>query len=117
MKDPSFEQRKHRRYAATDVAVAATKTKMGHIINISKGGMTIDYISDELFSDENKVTILCGRKNLYIKDLPIKIVRKSNRPFAPMGTFRIQTIGVKFNFSNTAQRDQVKQYLSRLSEN
>ncbi len=116
MEGASSDQRKHKRYAATDDAIAVTNTKIGQILNISEGGMAIDYISDEPFTDDNKITILCRRRKLYIKDLAIKIVRKSNMSFGLMGTFRIQTIGVKFNFSDIAQRDQVKEYLSRLPE-
>ncbi len=115
MDSASPDRREHKRYAVPDDAVSMCNGKVGRIINISDGGMAVNFILDEPFSEESEATILCRTNNLYIKDSAIEIVRKSDRPFASMGTFRIQTIGVKFNFSNIAQRDQIKEYVSRLS--
>ena len=109
-----MEHRKHKRYAVTDDAIAATSTKIGRIINISEGGMAVNWICDEPLSGDNKVTILCRTEDLFIKDLPIRMIRNDNK-FMPVSTFQIQSMGVKFNFSNTDQHNQVKQYISRLA--
>ena len=98
----------------TDDAIATSNTKVGRIINISEGGMAVNYISEGSFSEENKATILCKTKSLFIKDLPIRLVHKNDKPLSPMSTFKIQTVGIKFNYSNAAQHDQIKEYISGL---
>jgi len=116
LKNASLDHRKHKRYAVTDDAIAASNRKIGRIINISEGGMAVNWISVEPFLCDNKVTILCRTENLFIKDLLIRMVRNNNKPFGFMSTFQIRSMGVEFNYSNTEQHNQVKQYISRLAE-
>ena len=82
-----------------------------------EGGMAVNWISVEPLSGENKVTILFRTENLFIKNLPIRMVRNNNKPFGFTSTFQIRSMGVEFNYSNTDQHNQVKQYISRLAEN
>ena len=115
MENAFSDRRKHKRHAVSDDAIAACNTKIGRIINISEGGMAANFFTDEPFSEEDKATILCRTKNLLIENMPIRLVRKNDKPFSPMSGFQIQPVGVKFNYSNTAQQDQIKEYISGLS--
>jgi hypothetical protein len=115
LENASSDRRKHKRYTVPDDAISVCNTKIGRVLNISEGGMAVNFITAEPFSEGNMVTIICGTKSLLIQNLPIRLVRKNDKPFSFMSTFQIQTVGIKFNYSNTAQHDQIKQYISGLS--
>ncbi len=115
MENASPDRRKHKRYAASNDAIAICDMKNGRIINISEGGMAVNFIFDKPFSEETKVTILSRTKNILIEDIPVRFVRKKDKPHSFTGGFQVQTIGVRFNCLNGAQQDQVNAYVSRLS--
>ncbi len=114
MENTISDQREHKRHTAPEGAIAACHKIVCRIIDISEGGMALHCISKEPFSEEEKPMILCRTKGLFIKDLPIKLVRKTIQSPMPSSTFQMQTVGVSFNYKNTAQRDQIKAYISEL---
>ncbi len=115
MDNSSLYKRKHKRYMVTDDAIAVIKKKVGRITDISEGGMAVNYINDEPFSEEDKATILNRTKSLLINGLPIRLVRENDKPFLPMSGLQIQTVGVKFYNTNANQQEQIKRYVSMLS--
>ncbi len=115
MENASSDRREHKRYAVADDAICMFNEKVGRIINISEGGMAVNFLLDEPFSEENAVTILCRSKDLFINNIPAKLVHEKDRQRLSMGKFDAQTVGVKFKHLRGAQNDQIKEYVSRLS--
>jgi hypothetical protein len=66
------EQRKYKRYAQPDDAVAVFNTNIGRVINISEGGMEVNWLGDTSFPDDGTVTILSNSKDIVINDLPVR---------------------------------------------
>ena len=109
------DQRKHKRYAATDKAIAICNTKVGRIIDISRGGMAVIFTSNDSFSGEDRTTIFSKYKNLLIEEIPMIFVREIDTQSTPTSPFQIRTVGIQFNYSNSEQQDQIKQYLTGLT--
>ncbi len=115
MENSISDQRKHKRYAAPDGAVAACNKTVCRITDISEGGMALNCIGNEPFSGEDNPTILCRKKGFFIGDLPIRLVRKTSEALIPLSAFRIETVGVIFDYKNAAQRNQIRAYIAGLS--
>ncbi len=115
MENSISDQREHKRYAAPDGAIAACHNTVCRITDISEGGMALNCIGKEPFSEEEKPTILCRTKGFFIEDLPIRLVRKTNEALMPSSTFQIETVGVRFDYKSAAQRNQIRAYISGLS--
>ncbi len=77
--------------------------------------MAVNFIFDEPFSEESRITILCRTENLFIKDIPVRLVHKKDRIRLFTGPFQLQTVGVMFNYLDGAQQEQIKAYIVRLS--
>ncbi len=115
MENASPDRRKHKRQAVPNDAIAVCNEKVCRILNISEGGMAVNCINEKPFSEEEKATILCGTKNLFIKDLPVGLVQTTSQPPSTISPIQVQTVRVKFNYLNGAHNDQIKQYIFRLS--
>ncbi len=115
MESASPDRRKHKRYTVPDDAISTCNRKVGRIINISEGGMAVNFIFDEPFSEENNVSILSRTDNLFIKDIPVKLVHKMDGQHSFTGTFQLQTVGARFNYLDGAQQEQIKEYIFQLS--
>ncbi len=109
------DRRKLKRYTASYDAISTCNRKVGRIINISEGGMAVNFIFDKPFSEETKVTILSRTKNILIEDIPVKLVHKIGRQRSFTSTFQLQTVGIRFNYLNGAQQEQIKEYIFQLS--
>ncbi len=117
METTFVEQRKHKRYAPPDDAVAVCNTKIGRIINISEGGMAVNWIGDTSFSGDGMVTFLSSSKDVLINDLPVRFLSVRNEQASSMNAIKVQCIGVSFNYADTAQHDHVKEYIDGLAGN
>ncbi len=112
MENAFSERRRHERFLATDDAIAVYNKKIGRIVDISEGGMAVNFIShDEPFSEEGKAIVLCRAKELLIENLQLKVVRKNETPFSQRSRFQIRTVGVEFTYPYAGQRDLIHQYI------
>jgi hypothetical protein len=107
------EQRKYKRYAQPDDAVVVCHTKIGRVINISEGGMAVNWLGDTSFRDDATVTILSNSKDLLINDLPVRFLSARNETSSNRAIKRQRT-GISFNFANPKQHRQIKEYIAGL---
>ena len=107
------EQRKYKRYAQPDDAVAVCNTKIGRVISISEGGMAVNWLGDTSFPDEGTVTILSNSKDILINDLPVRFLSARNEQSSNKAIKMKRTV-VSFNFANTKQHRQIKEYIAGL---
>ena len=98
-KNDLVERRKHKRFKAKEGAFAAltSDNKMGQINDISRSGLTFQYIGhDESSSGSTEVEIFSAVADFYLKKVPVKSVMDiqvdGNIPFSsvPMKQLRIQ---------------------------
>jgi c-di-GMP-binding flagellar brake protein YcgR len=108
------EHRKYKRYAQPDDAVAVCNTKIGRVINISEGGMAVNWLGDTSFPDDGIVTILSNSKDILINDLPARFISARNEQSSNRAIKMTRT-GVSFNFANTKQHRQIKEYIAGLA--
>ncbi len=77
----TLEKRGLKRFKAqkdTYAALVNDSTKVGKIINISKGGLAFSYIGeDEQITDWHKVNIFLNGNRFYLKELPFKAISDS----------------------------------------
>jgi hypothetical protein len=110
------EQRKYKRYTQPDDAVAVCNTKIGRVINISEGGMAVNWLGDTSFPDTGTVTILSNSKALFINDLPARFLSARNEQSSNRA-IKMKRTGVSFNFANPKQHRQIKEYIAGLASN
>jgi hypothetical protein len=108
------EQRKYKRYAQPDDAVVVCHTKIGRVINISEGGMVVNWLGDTSFPDDGIVTILSNSKDIFINDLPVRFLSVRNEPSLNRA-IKMQRTGISFNFANPKQHRQIKDYIAGLA--
>jgi hypothetical protein len=108
------EQRKYKRYAQPDDAVVVCHTKIGRIINISEGGMAVNWLGDTSFPDDATVTILSNSKDILINDLPVRFLSARKEPSSNRA-IKMKRTGISFNLANPKQHRQIKDYIAGLA--
>ncbi len=111
------EQRKHQRYNATDDTPAFADGSRCRIVDISKGGMAVRWVDNMSLPGDGMVTFLCSSKDVSINDLPVRFLSLRNELTSSMSNFKIQSTGIRFNYADTAQQNQVKEYITELAAN
>jgi len=107
-------KRRHERTAVTDDTVVACDSKIGRMTDISQGGMGVNFILDKPFNGDSVVTLISRSNNLHIKDLPVRLIHKTEVPFTRIGRYQAHPVGLKFEFADAEQKAQVREYISAL---
>lgn len=117
MDDLFAEKRACKRYNVTDFVVAVFSNRLGRVVNISKNGLAIQLANPDFESlpDECKTSLLSRSKGFLIKDVPLKLVRREVLPSTPIHKSKLQTIGVRFNTSDSIQLSKIKECILGLS--
>ncbi len=116
MEQAFVDRRKHERYVVKDDAIALFNKKIGRIVNISEGGMAVNFLShDKPFSERGATTIFCRMKALLIEDLQMKVVRTTHKPFSPNSRVKIRTIGVEFDYSMESEHEKIMRYITGMA--
>ena len=72
------ERRRHKRYKVLDVTAVVGARRVGHILDMSLGGLAFSYIEyKDLSSEEMELGIVFGKNGKYLDKLPAKIVSDS----------------------------------------
>ncbi len=114
MENTFLDKRKHRRISVPDDTVVACNSEIGRMTDISQGGMGVNFILDEPFKGSRMVTLISRTNNLHIKNLPICVVHKTEVQFTRVNWYKVQSVGLKFDFANVEQKAQVRKYISTL---
>ncbi len=129
-KTPGRERRRDQRFAVKERAIAVLQvgsrfTKLGRIVDVSRGGLAFDYVPMDVVAPETMVhedevgpvvlSILSEEGVMAMRDVFIQTV--SDRPlisqmpaFASVATRRC---GVRFRDLSMAQRSQLDEFLIR----
>jgi c-di-GMP-binding flagellar brake protein YcgR len=110
------EQREYRRYAQPDDAVVVCNRQIGRAINISEGGMAVNWLGDSSFPGDGTVTILSNSKERLINDLPVRFLSARNE-HSSNRAIKVKRTGVSFNFANPKQQREIKEYIDELATN
>jgi len=101
-----------KRFKPPDDAVAYLNSLIGRILSISESGMDLNCIGDEKITENEMATILCITKGIFIKNLPVKIMRRGTKPMDRL--FETRILEVEFQYSDSLQQRQVKDFLACL---
>ncbi len=116
MENIFLNRRKHKRISVPDDTVVACNSEIGRMTNISQGGMGVNFILDKPFNGGSVVTLISRSNNLHIKELPVCVIHKTEVPFTRMSWYKVQPVGLKFDFANAEQKAKVRKYISTLSK-
>jgi hypothetical protein len=112
--DNSFvEKRRYRRYDVKDFVVGTLSNRLGHLMNISESGLALHFYNEDieyLIKKEFKTSLLIVGKGFWVKDLPIRLVRKEVKLNST-----ITIIAAEFNTHDNNQLCKIKEYISGLS--
>lgn len=74
---PQIERRQHKRFRAKNLMVTVqqrTKTKIGQVVNISRGGMAVRYVDEgDLLMDAKEVSIM-KNSDFFLTEVPVDVV-------------------------------------------
>lgn len=69
------ERRSHKRHKVLDVSAVVGARRVGHILDMSLGGLSFSYIEyKELPSEKLELGIVFGKNGRYLEKLPARIV-------------------------------------------
>ena len=111
------ERRKHKRFPIMDNAFAVLRfspssTKIGRIIDISMGGMGIEYENSEEWADTPKeLSILFGDDDFYLEKIEFETVSDKSISFSFTETRRR---GIKFGTLSDSQSSQLKNFINTI---
>ncbi len=107
-------RRRHKRFCVRKGALAFLgSTTPGKIVDISRGGMSIQYVVfEEKIDNPLKINIFSPEQDFFLADIPASVVSEidcpANLPFSAVQTKRI---GVKFGKLSKEQEASLEQYL------
>lgn len=113
-----FDRREYKRLKVCEGTYAVLKphansSKLGNIVDISKGGLSFNFIdSQKLFSDFSELDIYVSGSGLMVSHLPVEITSEitlnKDIPFYSVITRRF---GVKFSAISDKTRSQLDHFL------
>ena len=117
----AVERRKHKRFKAKEGAFAiltADKNRMGQIKDISKGGLTFQYIdSGEPPKSSVEVEIFLALHDFYLKKLPIKNIEEFeiDNPL-PFSSLPMRQLSIQFGKMKPIQKSLLEHFLQNYTD-
>lgn len=111
------DRREYKRYPVTEEAYVFCLDKVGRVIDVSKGGMTINLFYDnEVLCDNWACTFSCRKTDTKVNDLRLIVVREE---IEENSIFSIpsRTVGVKFDDPSSTQQTQILEHIVGASLN
>ncbi len=115
------EKRSAFRYTFQDIAytiVNTENTMVGHLIDISTGGLGFSYIGSNFLEGENTtIDIFLYYMNLYMQNIPVSVI--SNFPLtnpSPASRVAMMRCGIKFSEIPAEQQDKIQCIINSLME-
>lgn len=115
--DIFVERRKHKRFPIKENAFAVLRftpssTKIGRIIDISMGGMAIEYENSEEWEDTPKeLSILFGDDDFYLEKINFETVSDN---FISYSFTETRRRGIKFGKLSDNQSSQLKNFIDTI---
>jgi hypothetical protein len=111
------ERRKYRRLSVTDLAFAVfmpNYSKLGKITDISKGGLAIEYVAEEVLNDgSSHIDIFFAGGGLYMAGIPIKTIHdiRCQKPTKMISSIKVRRCGLQFGELTQEQEAQLDFFL------
>ncbi len=106
------ERREHQRFKAVEGAVVLAATNFGNVVNISKGGMAVQYINwDNAKGDQGLLDVVL-KGDIVLKDFPFFVIPDSE--MYDMGQSRMMVMKrrrIQFGSLTVAQEVQLSHYI------
>jgi len=109
MENFMLEQRKHDRSQVPDGTRALACGKIGKVIDISRGGLSLIVLDGAItdMTGEFSLDILCKEKRIDARQIPGKIVWNKDISFSAISGMVYKKIGVQFGKLSPAQHEQL----------
>jgi hypothetical protein len=113
----SIERRNHQRLSPRLLAFVAVggpnKKKVAHIVDISRGGIAFDYITNGYrFNESDYLDIFSAEEGFYLKELPFTTVSDDEvLSEFPLSFITIKRCGIKFDTLTPSQVSQLEDFL------
>jgi len=108
------ERRKHKRYRVKNGALALIDNVPGTIVDISKNGMTINYVVFEKEPAENlRLDIFLSSDDFYLHDIPARLVNiiEKNSADTAYGSIHVKRYGLQFGELTEQQESNIKYFI------
>ncbi len=111
------ERRRHPRYKMADVAAVVGERRLGHVLDMSMGGLAFSYIQMQARPEEEiELGIIFGQDGKYLDKLPVETVSDcvmSHGP--PSHPVVIRRRSVRFGELTPEQRQNLAEFISHHS--
>ncbi len=110
----SDERRKHKRYRVKNGALALIDNVPGTIVDISDGGLTVNYT---VFGNEPNVNfrldIFLSEDDFYLHDIPVTVVSSASKrnSTASIDPIQIKRFGLRFGELTDQQRSNLRYFI------
>lgn len=96
-------------------AIALSFDRVGHLLEMSPAGFSAKCSKGNFdLGVECLVDILAGHRNLYVTDIPVKLVWVKNADYGPFFSISSQTIGVEFVNLTDLQKLKIESFIRNL---
>ena len=108
------ERRRHKRHKVQDVSAVVGARRVGHILDMSLGGLSFSYIEyKDLPNQELELGIVFGKNGRYLEKLPARVVSDSVLSHGPQThPVVIRRCSMQFLPYNDAQFQNLKAFIN-----
>lgn len=104
-----LEQRKHKRFQVPDGTRALTCGKIGKVVDISRGGLSLIVLDGAItdITGEFTIDLLCNERRIDARQIPGKIIWNKDVSFSAISGMVYKKIGVQFGKLSPTQYKQL----------
>ena len=114
------ERRRHRRFQVqhgTYVAIGPPYGKLGHMVDISMGGLAFRYVDGKNATEASYANIFLTEANFYLEKVPIKtILDFEEAERAHSGPMTMRRCGLQFRDLTADQASQLEFFIHNYSQ-
>ena len=107
-----LEQRKHKRFQAPDGTRALACGKIGKVVDISSGGLSLIVLDGAItaMTGEFCLDLLCNERRIDARQIPGKIIWNKDISFSAISGMIYKKVGVQFGKLSQTQRRQLRSF-------
>lgn len=108
------DRRRHKRYRVKEGALALIDNIPGTIVDISSGGLTVNYIVfGKEPADQLRLDIFLSGEEFYLRDLPARLVNSasSGKSGATGGSIQVKRYGLQFGELTEHQKSTLRYFI------
>ena len=110
------EKREHKRHPASKNTIVISQENIGQVVDISAGGLGLEYLCVENIPDRWHTDILSGKGTFFLEDLPVKLAWEGTPKISPDTDTMSQVIGVNFDQPSEEQQQKLNRFIEKLAD-